>query len=431
MNNKILLTLVAIFTILTVNAQTIFLKPGDPLNYELKVDTVKYPELKKVDVNWYLGFDNVIKFSQYGAEFSAMKVDDIITMDDGSKVFHLEKIPVQWGTYTTSRTAYLFYVHKTETKSSGKPGDGNTYYTKDEFDGWTCDTTANFHILKELGRADLRDWTLNGEVNAKVTEGDTVKVKVTVADPLDVQTYILAVDDEVVAAADTNCFEFVPTFTMEDIHLIMTNSMCEYDCFKDLASTRSITLYPQFTISNVIYTAVTKPEYTETGDKVTKTVEGNTNVEVLNHDSVTITVSTNIKETIKPTSVKYSWNKDGKLLPDGVNTKNNQLIIPEYNKETMDGVYNCHITANDVTLITTFNVTSSFPTANESISNNEFSIVTDKNLLTITSKDKSIKVINSTGNVLFNKVSSYVNLNLPTGVYIVIVDGKSHKILVK
>lgn len=432
--NKFVLLFVAIFTTLMINAQTILLNPGEPLNYEMQVDTVKYPELKNVDVNWYLGFDKEVLLNQGGASYSAWKVDAsfITTMNDGTKMFHMEKTPNFWEKSNTVRTAYLFYVHKTTTKTISGDVEGKTYYTKDEFDGWTCDTTATFHILKELELSDLTNWKFNNEYQTKVTEGDTVKVNIFTKDSLDVQKYILTVDDEVVATSTTSYFEFVPTNTMKDVHLTLVNNISEYEYYRELRYNRSITIYPKFVITDIKYTTVTQPQYTGTNDKITKTVEGNTDVEVLNHDSVTLVINTNLAETLNPTSITYNWNKDGKLLPDGTVSKEGQLIISEYNKATMDGVYNCHISANNVTYIVTFNITSSFPTANEVINVKDFTITTDKNLLTVKSiNSKKVKIIDATGRVYFNKNTDNVSINIPSGVYFVVLDKEAYKVIVK
>lgn len=432
--NKFVLLFVAIFTALMVNAQTILLNPGEPLNYEMQVDTVEYPELKNVDVNWYLGFDKEIQLNPGGAYYSAWKVDAsfITTMNDGTKMFHMEKTPNFWEKTNTVRTAYLFYVHKTTTKTIADNIEGKSYYTKDEFDGWICDTTANFHILKELELSDLTNWTFNNTYQTKITEGDTVKVNVFTKDSLDIQKYILTANNEIIATSTTSYFEFVPTNTMGDVHLTLVNNISEYEYYWGSPYDRSITIYPKFVVTDIKYTTVTQPQYTGTNDKITKTVEGNTNVEVLNHDSVTLVINTNLEETLNPTSITYNWNKEGKLLPDDVISKEGQLIISEYNKATMDGIYNCHISANNATYIVTFDITSSFPTANEIIDIKDFTIITDKNLLTIKSTNsKKIKIVDIAGKVYFNKNTDNVSINIPSGVYFVILDKEAHKVIVK
>lgn len=58
---KFLLMLVAVFMTAMSYAQvdTVLFEPGKPGNYELKVDTEKYPYLKDVEVNWYCGFGDL------------------------------------------------------------------------------------------------------------------------------------------------------------------------------------------------------------------------------------------------------------------------------------------------------------------------------------------------------------------------------------
>lgn len=51
--------------------------------------------------------------------------------------------------------------------------------------------------------------------------------------------------------------------------------------------------------------------------------------------------------------------------------KGRKLIISKYNKETMDGKYNCIVTNGKITFTVTFDVTSNYPTSNETIDTND------------------------------------------------------------
>ena len=67
---------------------TVYFVPGQVGDYKIEVDTVKYPYLKDVNVNWYCGFEDLeVDFQDQGKHVvCAQKVpkESIITMEDGS-----------------------------------------------------------------------------------------------------------------------------------------------------------------------------------------------------------------------------------------------------------------------------------------------------------------------------------------------------------
>lgn len=100
----------------------------------------------------------------------------------------------------------------------------------------------------------------------------------------------------------------------------------------------------------------------------------------------------------------------------------------------MDGVYNCLVVANDTTITASFTFKSEFPTSNEELTLQEVIVVSSNgNILVSNVSKKSIRVIDTVGRVIYNKVSDSdrVNLNVHSGVYFVVVDNKTYKIAVR
>lgn len=434
---KFLLMLVAVFMTAMSYAQvdTVLFEPGKPGNYELKVDTEKYPYLKDVEVNWYCGFGDLeVDFQSQGKHVvCAQKVpkEAITTLDDGTKLLHMEEIPDVWNPWQNIRTIELFYTHKIETKSV--TDEYGTFYNRDEFDGFTCDTVATLHILKDLNKvSNPTDLVSSFQVNGmddnviRLTSGDTAKFTVKAVNDLDIQKYMLSSNDEIIAQSDSGYFELIPDETIEDINLVVLNKTGEYP----FTWTKTLEVYPKFDVTNTIYSTSSNGKTITVENPNIKDLE----VEVFNHDSVSLKVETNILETLNPTKITYTWNKDGKTLPEGVKSNKNVLTISEYVKPDMDGVYNCLVVANDTTITASFTFKSEFPTSNEELTLQEVIVVSSNgNILVSNVSKKSIRVIDTVGRVIYNKVSDSdrVNLNVHSGVYFVVVDNKTYKIAVR
>lgn len=435
---KFLLMLVTVFMTAMSYAQvdTILFEPEKPGNYEVKVDTVKYPYLKDVDVNWFCGFGDLeVNFQSQGRHVvCAQKVpkEAFTTLNDTTKLLHMEAIPEVWNPWQDVRTVVLFYTHKIETKSVITDEYGS-FYDRSEFEGFTCDTVAVLHILKDFTKVtNPTDIVGSFQVNGKnenvidLVAGDTAKFTVIPVNDLDIQEYALVANDDIIAISDSGYFELVPDETIEDINLLVSNKTGEYE----FNWPKTLKVYPKFDVTNITYTVSNNGKTTIVENSESKGIE----VSVLNHDSVSLRVETNISETLNPTKVTYTWNKDGKTLPEGVKTNNGKLTIAEYVKPNMDGVYNCLVTANDTTIVTSFTVTSAFSTANENLSVTDVTIInTGDGIIVNNVSQKSVRVTTTIGKIIYNRVatSDNVTINLPTGIYFVTVDNKTYKIAVK
>lgn len=243
---------------------------------------------------------------------------------------------------------------------------------------------------------------------------------------MDIQKYMLSSNDEIIAQSDSGYFELIPDETIEDINLAVLNKTGEYP----FTWTKTLEVYPKFDVTNTIYSTSSNGKTITVENPNIKDLE----VEVFNHDSVSLKVETNILETLNPTKITYTWNKDGKTLPEGVKSNKNVLTISEYVKPDMDGVYNCLVVANDTTITASFTFKSEFPTSNEELTLQEVIVVSSNgNILVSNVSKKSIRVIDTVGRVIYNKVSDSdrVNLNVHSGVYFVVVDNKTYKIAVR
>lgn len=434
---KFLLVLLATFMVaVSYAADTVFLVPGKPGNYELKVDTVKYPYLKDVDVNWYCGFGDLeVNFQQQGVHtVCAQKVpkEAITTLDDGTKLLHIEKVPEVWNPWQNIRTIELFYTHKIETKTiiSDQYGD---FYSQDEFVDFTCDTVATLHILKDLATVvNPTDLVSSFQVNdlndgvIKLTKGDTAKFTISPVEALDIQKYMLVADEDTIAESDTCYIELIPEATIENINLVVYNKTGFYT----FPWPKTLEVYPTFDVTNVIYSISKDGKTVITENPDSKDVE----LSVMNHDSISLKIETNISETLNPTRVTYNWNKDGKTLPKGIEVNKNILVIPEYLKPDMDGVYNCLVTAKDTTISTSFTITSEYPTANDKININEVTVIGSKGFIQINNIDQgAVKIVDAVGRIVMNKnvTSGSINVNVHSGIYFVVVNNKTYKVIVR
>lgn len=430
---KFLLTLFAVCMAAISYAQvdTVYFVPGQVGDYKIEVDTVEYPYLKDVTVNWYCGFGDLeVDFQDQGKHVvCAQKVpkESIITMEDGSKHLHMEEIPEVWNPWQDVRTVTVFYTHKIDTKTSVTDEYG-TFLSRDEFEGFTCDTVAILHIQKELEQSDVTSFQVNG-LDADIIEiesGDTAKFTSKVLNDLDVQNYALIVNEQPIAVSDTGYIALVPEENIEDIQLLISNKVGELL----LPWKKTIKVYPKFEVTNMIYSTSANGKTTIVENPNMTELE----VNVTNGDSITLCVETNSALTINTPKVTYNWNKDGKTLPEGMKVEKGKLIIPEYTKPDMDGVYNCLVAANDTIITTSFKIKSDFATSNESLSFSEVVVASNSgNIVLSNVHSKSIRVVNLLGQTIYNDVAKSSTIYIPVrqGVYLVTVEGKTYKIVSK
>ena len=424
---------------------TVLFEPGKPGNYELKVDTEKYPYLEGQEVSWFIGFPEVTTTFNPTTNpevktVCATPLDSkyVVTID-GKNYLYSESIPSNWFNVDepwapTPRTITLFYGHKI-TKSAVTDEYG-TWYSEENLAPYIKDTVAVLHILKDLNTVTpetedqlISDFTVNekGGQAYKMTKGDTAKFSAIPTEKLDIQQYALVANEEVIAISNTGYFELVPEETIENIMLVVSNKTGDYT-FEGWPKTLNV--HPRFDISNLIYTTSSNGKTTIIENPETTEVE----VNVFNHDSVSFKVETNVLETKDVPEVSFTWNKDGKSLPEGVQVNKETLIIPEYSKPDMDGTYNCFVSAGDTTIVASFKVASQFPTANEELTLSDVVVASyNGNIVCDNVSQKEVKVINYLGSVVYNKVStsSRLEIKVNQGIYIVSVDGVNYKIRVK
>lgn len=366
---KFLLTFFIAFMSVLSYAQvdTVYVKPNDPINFELVVDTAKYPFLK--------GLEDKVVWEKNGGEIPG----EYIKVLNGKKYLDVEK--ADW------------HQH-----------DGNYYY-KFEADVVTKadisvqDTIKHVHVYET---PEIESYTINGAKNVQIYEGDTAFVEVGVKDIMDAKKFLLLNGEDTITRSASPKFYFIPSKDgKQEYHITVVNPF-------DKATSKTprvITIIPAIKLESLAYFAQTgEDNYTKT------TPNSEMNVNVLNHDSVNIIVNTNaanILEIEGNYGVTYTWNKDGLSLPDGVVVKDGALIISEYNKETMDGKYNCIVSDTKTTFTVTFDVSSTYPTSNEMINANKYKVVCKDGYMIISNATSERLVIsNVSGQILVNKTIS-------------------------
>lgn len=461
---KFLLTIVAsLFAVLSFASEkvdTLFFQKGEAGNCLLELDTVKYPYLTEENVSWFIGFPDVYA-TEDGENVAVcakqIPSGDIVTMADGKKYFHMENLGDSWftvGSYP-HRTITLFNSHKVQgTKSIKDDNDKVMYYELSDFEGSICDTVAVLHILKDLKAEDVTDLSVvtpkngeNGKYGSKFTayEGDTVKVSVKIAESahtnyLDVQQYVLASvegknfeDTTVIVASEEPDFYFIPEQSYDKVVLLIAN---EKGYVAKSEWEKAFTFIPKFTVEGVSYTQVTN------GESYTKEVIDTTFIDVNVHkgDSVSLDIISNYSEA-KPKLI-CTWNKDGVAVPvsDTIRVENNglSLTFAAFDFEEMHGTYNCIITdKNTGETVTTvsFKVHDSLATANETIVANNTSIKVYDNVLYLNGVQGEVKVYSMVGSlvktILANGGVEQYPLNLKSGVYLIVNNGNTSKVVVR
>lgn len=445
MRNFLLSVLATLFvSVASMNAMskidTVYYKPGDVCNVELQLNLEAYPYLEFEDVTWVAGFEPTFAdFSPNGNHTVIGKLiseENIITASDGKKYLHIEKLGENWfGNSVIGmegiRTITVYNSHKViPTKSVDH--NSNVYFEDGDLDGSICDTIAVLHILKQIGKKDF-NFTFDGNQTTYYA-ADTVVARPRLVNDelseLDVFSYgLIAVDGTdttLLATSDTDSLSFIAEETEGmKIHATITN---------DLGTTvsnvaRTIVVLPQFEVTSLQYT-------TSNADETkTITVEGveETEVKVLNHDSLSLVVNTNAKES--QYSLTYAWNKDGEGLPtEGVVANKNVLTFSEFVKPDMDGTYNCIITDKETgKAISTvsFIVTSEYPTANETISVKKGLTYVNGTLYADEPMTGVVRVYSMIGGLVKAiQVSdaTEVSIDVPQGIYLIEVGGETLKI---
>lgn len=396
---------------------TLFYKPNEPASLELKVNLEKYPYLEGRDVTWYAGFEET-------GGFIAKKILDSETAIVDGKLYLVNKdLGESWQpTLPNLRTITVFYGHKiTKSYDDGK---GNTYYVKDDFKSSILDTLAVCHILKPLDRSYIGKIRVNGETGSEfdVHVGDTAMVNVTLergAEPLDIQKYgVLKAennDTTFLAVSDSSSIVYVPEESA-DVQVFIWNELGIFTS----SAVKTINVLPDFCVTALRADVVTGK------NMVSTTEEGvdEMSVEVAAGDSVALVAESNAEEA--KVSAVYTWNYDGRALPEGVAVKRNILEIDSVCEET-EGTYNCVISERGGEQLTTVSFLVKIPnaTSNEKISI-ENTLRYSNGYLYLPENTNTIKVFSITGRLVrLMNVKGLDSVPLKLNGIFIVSDGKN------
>lgn len=453
MKKFLLLFCLSLFSLVSFasNIDTLYFKPGDAGNVELRIDTVKYPYLEWDNVSWFIGFDDYLGHfdqdqngsNETPATVCALNIstsdvfkDLIITGPDGKKYLHSEEIGESWFPLEPHpRTIVLFNAHQIQATKSVNDRFG-TWVDRTDLTNSILDTVAILHIQKELKAADLEFEFNNNQPTYYV--GDTITVLPRImgnTDSLDInQLYLLNIQDkDTILLSSVNGVDSL-TFIPEEAAENYIISIGATNLFGSYVSTFSlpIKVLPLLEIESLQYSTINKEQ------TVTKTEEGVTEVSfaVLPNDSVRLVVNTNASES--ETALTYSWNVDGKgIEADTVVAKKNMLTISKFSKELV-GTYNCIIkdkNLNKVVATVSFKVSYQSPTANEVLTDTNYQVTTENGLVTIkNASNQPILITNMLGKQIFVGQAKSDNFTVPTsesGILIIKVGTEVFKVVNK
>lgn len=390
---------------------TIFVKPGDNLDIKLIPHYDKHPALVGQELTWYLGYKDFAVAEIADSIASIIKPITLL----GGKVWHVEKA-------SKLDSGFVFTGYKLSTKATGTAVKDSM--SKEDITGMTTDTIAFVHVLSDLNQNVCKQFILVGEdAHAKITKnvGDTIKVSIGVTTSLDVQKYSLVKceingDTTVLVSSTKPNFNFITEVSIKDVQLMLTNDLgsciCEWK--------KEIVMLPSFKVVALTSSVVTMK------DIVTKTVEDTNvmDVNVLNHDSVALIITTN--RNLANITTKTSWNKDGIGLPEGTIAIDTVLTFSEFLKKDMEGRYNCLVynDADGKLLETvTFIILAQYPTSNEGIEGNVTPMFVADGILYLNEVNGVVRVFGINGSLLktfkVNGGTERITLNLPKGMYII------------
>lgn len=452
MKKFLLLFCLSLFSLVSfASVDTLYYKPGDAGNVELRIDTVKYPYLEWDNVSWFVGFDDYLGHfdqdqngsNETDATVCALNIstseafkDMIITGPEGKKYLHAEEIGESWFPLDPHpRTIVLFNAHQIQATKSVSDRFG-TWVDRTDLANSILDTVAVLHIQKELKATDLEFAFNNNQLTYYV--GDTVTVLprlMNETDSLDInQLYLLNIQNK-----DTTVLAFVNgvdslIFIPEEAAENYVISIGATNLFGSYVSTFSwpIKVLPLLEIESLQYSTINKEQ------TVTKTEEGVTEISfaVLPNDSVRLIVNTNASES--ETALTYSWNIDGKgIEADTVVAKKNVLTISKFSKDLV-GTYNCIIkdkNLNKVVATVSFKISYESPTANEVLTDTNYQVTVENGCVTVkNASNQMIQVTNMLGKQIFIGKAKSDNFTIPTsesGVLVVKVGTEVFKVVSK
>lgn len=397
---------------------TIFVKPGDNLDIKLIPHYDKHPALVGQELTWYLGCKDFAVAEIADSIASIIKPITLL----GEKVWHVEKA-------SKLDSGFVFTGYKLSTKAASTAVKDSM--SKEDITGMTTDTIAFVHVLSKLDNTSLivNPFSLNGDEAANVSNqvGDTIKVSISATNPINVQTYSLVKceangDTTILVSSTKPSFEFITENSINGVQAMITNDLGSY-IFADKKI--NITVKPSFKVVALTSSVVTMK------DIVTKTVEDTNvmDVNVLNHDSVALIITTN--RNLTNITTKTSWNKDGVGLPEGTIANDTILTFSEFLKKDMEGRYNCLIynnTIGDVNIgklleTVTFVILAQYPTSNEGIEGDITPMFVADGILYLNEVNGVVRVFGINGSLLktfkVNGGTERITLNLPKGTYII------------
>lgn len=452
MKKFLLLFCLSLFSLVSfASVDTLYFKPGEPGNVELKIDTVKYPYLEWDNVSWFVGFDDYLGHfdqdqngsNETEATVCALNIstsnvfkDLIITGPNGKKYLHSEEIGESWFPLPPHpRTIVLFNAHQIQATKAVNDYYG-TWVDRANLSNSILDTVAVLHIQKELTANDIEFGFKGNQLTYYV--GDTVSVcprLMNNTDSLDINgLYLLNIQDKdtnLLASVDrVDTLQFIP----EEDSKALVISIAAVNKFGNYISTFTwpIEVLPLLEIESLQYSTINKEQ------TVTKTEEDVTEVSfaVLPNDSVRLVVNTNASES--ETTLTYSWNIDGKgIEADTVITKKNVLTISKFSKE-LAGTYNCIIKDKDLNKVVatvSFKISYESPTANEVLTDTNYQVTTENGLMTIkNASNQPILITNMLGKQIFVGQAKSDNFTIPTsesGILVIKVGTEVFKVVNK
>ena len=187
--------------------------------------------------------------------------------------------------------------------------------------------------------------------------------------------------------------------------------------------TIKIRMIPTFKINKLGYYTVTNNS-TEVYSYTTGNVQ---EVNTLANKPLFLFIVSNAKDVINAGGiVKFNWNLAGLLVPDTItisqdSIKLNTCPAGKYN-------FNCIINTNNKDMIASFNIVSDFPTNNVHIQSQKEVYCVNNTIFNTISGD--LYVYNMLGKLVIKKACAETDqTQIPKGIYVCVLNGKSYKIV--
>lgn len=187
--------------------------------------------------------------------------------------------------------------------------------------------------------------------------------------------------------------------------------------------TVNIRMIPYLKIEKLGYYTITK-DNTEVYNYINNTMQ---EVTTLANKPLSLFIVSNAKDVIEAGGiVKFNWNLSGLLVPDTITVSRDSVKL----KTCPPGKYNfnCIINTNKKDMIVSFNVTSDFPTNNINIQKPKDLYCIENTIFNTAPGD--LYVYNMLGKLVTKKTCAETDqTQIPKGIYVCVLNGKSYKIV--